>query len=59
MWWTEEVREVVKEKKKRYIQYNYKKSLQRNVPERVRNERKRVYIDCKRRVKQVIELRRE
>ena len=49
-WWTEEVKEVVEKKREAY-----KKTLERNVSERVRNERKRIYGECKRRVKQVIQ----
>merc|ERR1712035_241415 len=49
-WWTDEVREAVEKKREAY-----KKTLERNVPERVRNERKRVYVEYKRRVKQVIQ----
>ena len=49
-WWTDEVKEAVEKKREAY-----KKTLERNVPERVRNERKRVYVEYKRRVKQVIQ----
>ena len=49
-WWTEEVREVLREKRDAY-----KKTLERNVPEIVRSERRRKYLECKRRVKQVID----
>ena len=49
-WWTEEVKKVIEEKREAY-----KKTLERNVPENVRNERRRMYVECKRRVKQVIE----
>ena len=49
-WWTEEVREAVRDKRNAY-----KKTLERNVPERVRSERKREYIRYKRRVKQVVD----
>ena len=49
-WWSEEVKEAVGKKREAY-----KKTLERNVTERVRNERKRVYAECKRRVKQVIQ----
>ena len=49
-WWTEEVRKVIEEKREAY-----KKMLERNVSERVRNERRRAYVECKRRVKHVIE----
>ena len=49
-WWTEEVKEAVKDKRDAY-----KKSLERNVPENVKMERKRAYRECKRRVKEAIE----
>jgi len=49
-WWTDEVKEVVKQKREAYV-----KTLQRNVPEHVRDRRKREYMECKRRVKRVIE----
>ena len=49
-WWTEEVKEAVKDKRDAY-----KKSLERNVPEDVKVERKRAYRECKRRVKEAIE----
>ncbi len=48
-WWTQEIKIAVEEKRKAY-----KKMLQRNVPEEVRERRKREYRDSKALVKRLV-----
>ena len=48
-WWTKEVQEAVEEKKEAYRKWN-----ERNVPARIRTERRRIYNNCKSKVKTVI-----
>ena len=48
-WWTKEVKEAVEEKKEAYRKWN-----ERNMPARIRTERRRIYNNCKNKVKRVI-----
>ncbi len=48
-WWTQEIKMAVEEKRKAY-----KKMLQRNLPEEVREQRKREYRDSKTLVKRLV-----
>ncbi|KAK3893161.1 hypothetical protein Pcinc_003002 [Petrolisthes cinctipes] len=48
-WWTEEVKDAVEDKRKAY-----RRTLQRNVPEEVRERWKREYNVCKRQVKMMV-----
>ncbi len=49
MWWTQEIKMAVEEKRKAY-----KKMLQRNLPEEVREQHKREYRDSKALVKRLV-----
>ena len=53
-WWTEEIRRIVKEKRELF-----KGTLERNVDEQVKRERKEKYRECKMQLKQAIKVSKE